>query len=445
MVVVFSSRRRQRETRENVRERRVKTLIIHNRQRERRRGKRTNSGDSEEDKQEDEGTKGRRTSDDVHDVSDDREGDDALAIEYLNFWGKRQSIFRYKNKARTLESRRVVIACLTARSTTRLRLRTTRVAFGSGMNIFGANSVRERPQSVSSFQDINASSTLDESISKTFKRDIDRIVSNVKNVLDAKRVFLGNRNSNGEENSQQQQPLRDWDLYGPLIFVLLFGVCLSSSAGGSSSKTKSDAGTIFSVVFATVAFGAFALTLNVKFLGGKIIFLQAMSLIGYCIFLGRLSALLCWVSHQLLVSVLRGRVRRDVVVRSVRAVRECSRRRGEESVSRVSNGAVVRDFRSVRRRRSLIYKIFFILLYCSFPLSFFSPITCEKYIRFYVNLSSKIYHPTARARKRESARTMSDDESAEKADDRGERFFVGCDREERRYLFRTHSSEIESN
>ena len=172
--------------------------------------------------------------------------------------------------------------------------------FGSGMNIFGANSVRERPQSVSSFQDINASSTLDESISKTFKRDIDRIVSNVKNVLDAKRVFLGNRRSSiGEENSQQQQqqPLRDWDLYGPLIFVLLFGVCLSSSAGGgSSSKTKSDAGTIFSVVFATVAFGAFALTLNVKFLGGKIIFLQAMSLIGYCIFPLDMSAVLCWVS-----------------------------------------------------------------------------------------------------------------------------------------------------
>ena len=173
--------------------------------------------------------------------------------------------------------------------------------FGSGVHIFGANLVRERPQSVSSFQDISASSTLDESISKTFKRDIDRIVSNVKNVLDAKRVFLGNRRSSiGEENSQQQQqqqPLRDWDLYGPLIFVLLFGVCLSSSAGGgSSSKTKSDAGTIFSVVFATVAFGAFALTLNVKFLGGKIIFLQAMSLIGYCIFPLDMSAVLCWVS-----------------------------------------------------------------------------------------------------------------------------------------------------
>ena len=71
-----------------MRERRVKSASIsHDRQRERRRGKRTTSGDSEDDKQEDEGTKGRRTSDDVHDVSDDREGDDALArestLEYL--------------------------------------------------------------------------------------------------------------------------------------------------------------------------------------------------------------------------------------------------------------------------------------------------------------------------------------------------------------------------
>lgn len=130
-MVVFSSRRRQRETRENVRERRVKSASIpHNRQRERRRGKRTNSGDSEEDDEEYEGTKGRRTSDDVHDVSDDREGDDALAIESVGiskFLGETAVDFRYKNKARTLESRRVVIACLTARSTTRLRLRTTRV------------------------------------------------------------------------------------------------------------------------------------------------------------------------------------------------------------------------------------------------------------------------------------------------------------------------------
>jgi len=167
-------------------------------------------------------------------------------------------------------------------------------------SLFGDDaSVRERHQSQSSFRDIDVMSTLDESISKTFKRDVDRIVSNVKNVLDAKRVFLGRRRNSGggEEDAQlrQQQPLRDWDLYGPLIFVLLFGVCLSSSFSGGGGG-KSDAGTIFSVVFATVAFGGVALTLNVKFLGGKIIFLQAMSLIGYCIFPLDMSAVLCWVS-----------------------------------------------------------------------------------------------------------------------------------------------------
>ena len=167
-------------------------------------------------------------------------------------------------------------------------------------SIFGDTSVRERHQSQSSFRDIDVTagmSTLDESISKTFKRDVDRIASNVKNVLDAKRVFLGRNNNNDSEVDARQQPLRDWDLYGPLIFVLLFGVCLSSSSSSSGGGAqKSDAGTIFSVVFATVAFGAFALTLNVKFLGGQIIFLQAMSLIGYCIFPLDVSALLCRAS-----------------------------------------------------------------------------------------------------------------------------------------------------
>ena len=159
--------------------------------------------------------------------------------------------------------------------------------------------VRERHQSRSSFGDVTLS-TLDESISKTFKRDVDRIASNVWNVLDAKRVFCffwRTREEEENESSTTQNnntPLRDWDLYGPLLFVLLFGVCLATS----SSSSSSDAGTIFSVVFATVAFGGVALTLNVKFLGGKIVFLQAMSLIGYCIFPLDASAALCRASSN---------------------------------------------------------------------------------------------------------------------------------------------------
>ena len=73
-----------------------------------------------------------------------------------------------------------------------------------------------------------------------------------------------------------------WGVFGDVVVV----------------KTSSDAGTIFSVVFATVAFGGVALTLNVKFLGGKIVFLQAMSLIGYCIFPLDASAALCRASSN---------------------------------------------------------------------------------------------------------------------------------------------------
>ena len=170
---------------------------------------------------------------------------------------------------------------------------------GTGQGVL----VRERHQSRSSFGDVWTLSTLDESISKTFKRDVDRIASNVWNVLDAKRVFCffwrtREEEENGESSTTQNNnaPLRDWDLYGPLLFVLLFGVCLATSS--SSSSSSSDAGTIFSVVFATVAFGGVALTLNVKFLGGKIVFLQAMSLIGYCIFPLDASAALCRASSN---------------------------------------------------------------------------------------------------------------------------------------------------
>ena len=181
-------------------------------------------------------------------------------------------------------------------------------ALSSGGGFFGVDDgqglVRERHQSRSSFGDVTLS-TLDESISKTFKRDVDRIASNVWNVLDAKRVFCffwkktrEREEENGEswttQNTNNTAPLRDWDLYGPLLFVLLFGVCLATS----SSSSSSDAGTIFSVVFATVAFGGGALTLNVKFLGGKIVFLQAMSLIGYCIFPLDASAALCRASSN---------------------------------------------------------------------------------------------------------------------------------------------------
>ena len=63
-------------------------------------------------------------------------------------------------------------------------------------------------------------STLDESVWRTLKRDVDRVVSNTKGVL---WPF-------GRDSRDPAKPLREWDLWGPLMFVLLLGVCLSSDA-----------------------------------------------------------------------------------------------------------------------------------------------------------------------------------------------------------------------
>jgi|TARA_B110000977_G_scaffold119550_1_gene154046 hypothetical protein len=133
-------------------------------------------------------------------------------------------------------------------------------------------------------------STLDESVWQTLRRDVDRVVVNTRSVLWP--FQSGTRD--------RSKPLREWDLWGPLVFVLTLGVTLSSNS--------EDASTVFSIVFATVAFGAVALTLNVVLLGGHIIFLQAISLMGYCMFPLNVSAVLMkasnfWVWRVMLATV----------------------------------------------------------------------------------------------------------------------------------------------
>ena len=141
--------------------------------------------------------------------------------------------------------------------------------------LFRASEVREG--AVSSTSGDLDWSTLDESVWATLRRDVDRVVSNTKAVL---WPFRNERDPS--------KPLREWDLWGPLVFVLALGVTLSSDAD--------DASTVFSIVFATVAFGAVALTLNVLLLGGHLIFLQAISLMGYCMFPLNLTAVLMKLS-----------------------------------------------------------------------------------------------------------------------------------------------------
>ncbi|XP_047946455.1 protein YIP4a-like [Salvia hispanica] len=128
--------------------------------------------------------------------------------------------------------------------------------------------------------------TLTEPVWDTVKRDLSRIVSNLKLV-----VF---------PNPYREDPgkaLRDWDLWGPFFFIVFLGLTLSWSA----SVKKSE---VFAVAFALLAAGAIILTLNVLLLGGHIIFFQSLSLLGYCLFPLDVGALICMLKDNVIIKVV---------------------------------------------------------------------------------------------------------------------------------------------
>ncbi|KAJ8499192.1 hypothetical protein OPV22_009744 [Ensete ventricosum] len=128
--------------------------------------------------------------------------------------------------------------------------------------------------------------TLTEPVFDTVKRDLTRIVSNLKLV-----VF---------PNPYREDPgraLRDWDLWGPFFFIVFLGLTLSWSA----SVKKSE---VFAVAFAILAAGAIILTLNVLLLGGHIIFFQSLSLLGYCLFPLAVGALVCMLEGNVIIKIV---------------------------------------------------------------------------------------------------------------------------------------------
>ncbi|KAK7260037.1 hypothetical protein RIF29_25756 [Crotalaria pallida] len=128
--------------------------------------------------------------------------------------------------------------------------------------------------------------TLTEPVWDTIKRDLSRIVSNLKLV-----VF---------PNPFREDPgkaLRDWDLWGPFFFIVFLGLALSWSA----SVKKSE---VFAVAFALLAAGAVILTLNVLLLGGHIIFFQSLSLLGYCLFPLDVGAVICMLKDNVIVKIV---------------------------------------------------------------------------------------------------------------------------------------------
>ena len=114
--------------------------------------------------------------------------------------------------------------------------------------------------------------TLDESVTDTLMRDVRTVGTKLNQV-----VF--GRGRNGQE-------LRDWDLWGPLVFCILLALNLTWTA---PDEQKAD---VFALVFVVVWCGAGVVTLNTLLLGGNVSFFQSVCLLGYCIFPLNIAALL---------------------------------------------------------------------------------------------------------------------------------------------------------
>ena len=107
--------------------------------------------------------------------------------------------------------------------------------------------------------------TLDEPVSVTIFRDLRKIGIRLRHVL--------------IPTNSSESELRNWDLWGPLIFCLM--LAMSMSFGASDDE---DSALVFTAVFVIVWVGAAIVTLNAALLGGKISFFQSVCVLGYCLF-----------------------------------------------------------------------------------------------------------------------------------------------------------------
>lgn len=105
--------------------------------------------------------------------------------------------------------------------------------------------------------------TLDESVATTILRDLKAIWYKLGHVL-----FPHGQND----------ILRDWDLWGPLVFCLSLAITLSVITNEDQSSL------VFTGIFVIVWVGSAVVTVNTKLLGGKVSFFQSVCVLGYCIF-----------------------------------------------------------------------------------------------------------------------------------------------------------------
>ncbi|KIN08588.1 hypothetical protein OIDMADRAFT_100314 [Oidiodendron maius Zn] len=161
--------------------------------------------------------------------------------------------------------------------------------------------------------------TIDESVWETLRRDLLAVWSKMREVLYPKYLFGGSMLANtdsirgvyanlreaGLQGAREElvglagraldadnllasggmsEGLRDWDLWGPLIFCLLLSLLLSAPHEQTSL--------VFSGVFVMVWLGEVLVTMQIKLLGGNISFAQSVCIIGYTLFPLVIAALL---------------------------------------------------------------------------------------------------------------------------------------------------------
>lgn len=166
-----------------------------------------------------------------------------------------------------------------------------------------------------------AQSTIDESVWATLRRDLVAVWIKMREVLYPRHLLSGTRfdstdglrgayeniRSGGIAAAREDlaglagrvmdpeallnrgntsDTLRDWDLWGPLIFCLLLSALLSYR----SRDDQRDL--VFSGVFALVWIGEIVVTFQIKLLGGNISFAQSVCVIGYTLFPLVIAALL---------------------------------------------------------------------------------------------------------------------------------------------------------
>jgi len=95
--------------------------------------------------------------------------------------------------------------------------------------------------------------TLDEPVSETIKRDLMRIYSKLRIVVNPMQLGLGKQPDNIEEKRRE---VRNWDLWGPFLFTLILSVVLST---GTNADDKT---LLFEIVFVIVWLGGAVISLN---------------------------------------------------------------------------------------------------------------------------------------------------------------------------------------